>query len=410
MKILWLCGNSGLFRATSLADGGWIGALQTEFIHKYNVQLINVFEYCQKADIQIDGNIIYYPIYIEKKYKLLDKFYHKVVDKIFISKVLEIIHKEKPDIIQCWGSELGYGLISYYTNIPVILHIQGLLNPYLDAYFPPNYNLFNIWRATNYNVLKFLKQYYRPYLVFKQNAKREKKILQKINYVLGRTEWDYACSKLLAPESIYFYCSESLSCAIRNSAKWMWKESHRLIICSIMSNAIYKGVDVILRTAQLIKANYGIDYEWNIYGIEDISLHEKLTNINGASVNVCAKGRINASQIAEALRVSDVYCHLAYIENSPNSVCEAQYIGIPIVAAMVGGVDTILKNNSGILVPANDIYRTAQSIISLKLNKTYSEKLSKAEQNEAYRRHNGVEQQIKEIYDRILSNNSGLQK
>lgn len=151
MKILWLCGNPGLFRATSLADGGWIGALQTEFIHKYNVQLINVFEYYQKADIQTDGNITYYPIYIEKKDKLLDKFYHKVVDKIFISKVLEIIHKEKPNIIQCWGSELGYGLISYYTNIPVILHIQGLLNPYLDAYFPPNYNLFNIWRATNYN-------------------------------------------------------------------------------------------------------------------------------------------------------------------------------------------------------------------------------------------------------------------
>ena len=99
MKILWLCGNPGLFRATSLADGGWIGALQTELTHNYNVQLINVFEYPRKAKVQIDKNVTYYPIYIGKRDKLLDKFYHKIIDKIFLSNVLDIIQKEKPDII-----------------------------------------------------------------------------------------------------------------------------------------------------------------------------------------------------------------------------------------------------------------------------------------------------------------------
>ncbi len=402
MKILWLCGNPGLFRATSLADGGWIGALQTELTHKYNVQLINVFEYPRKANVQIDKNVTYYPIYIGKRNKLFDKFYHKIVDKIFLSNVLDIIQKEKPDIIQCWGSELGYGLIRNYTNIPVILHIQGLLNPYLDAYFPPGYSLVKLLAARKWNLISFVRYQWLPYYLFKKNTIRERKILRHIKYLLGRTSWDKDCAQLLSPQAEYIFCSEALRSNVINAEKWKWTESKKLTISTIISSAIYKGVDVILRTAKLLKKTWGNDFEWNIYGVSNISIHERLTNIKASEVNVKTYGRVSAETIAKNLSQSDVYCHQSYIENSPNSVCEAQYLGVPIVAANAGGMDTIVSDGAGILVPTNDAYRSACAIIQIKKDKIYAEDISKKEISKAIERHCNVSTQLINIYKDIL--------
>lgn len=53
----------------------------------------------------------------------------------------EIIRKPledfKPDVIMVFGSEMPFGLVAGITDIPVILHIQGILNPCLNAYLPP---------------------------------------------------------------------------------------------------------------------------------------------------------------------------------------------------------------------------------------------------------------------------------
>lgn len=405
MKILWLCGNPGMYHSQTKDGDGWIGALQKELLSHYlDVELVNVFRYDSSNQKEQDGKVTYYPIQMNFRDKLKCGFSIKNFDRLFLQRIMKIIQIERPDIIHCWGSEMNFGLISSMTDIPVVLHIQGLLNPYLDAFFPPKYNLNSLLKARKFNVISFLKKDYWGFQVFKKMASRERLILSIQKNIIGRTIWDKSCAEVLSPNAEYFYCSESLRTSITSSDKWKWHNNKKLIVSSIMSGALYKGVDVILRTSKILKDIWGDNFAWNIYGINDIRIHENITGIKAKEVNVFCRGRVTGSEISKELLESDVYCHESYIENSPNSVCEAQYLGVPVVAAMVGGVDTIIKEGSGILVPANDAYRSATSIISLKRNKQLSENISSKEICLATERHKNVSAQLMNIYKKILEN------
>ena len=47
---------------------------------------------------------------------------------------MNIINLYNPDIIHVHGTEDNFGLIQFYTKKPVVISIQGLLNP-LKKYF-----------------------------------------------------------------------------------------------------------------------------------------------------------------------------------------------------------------------------------------------------------------------------------
>ena len=55
-------------------------------------------------------------------------------------KYLSIIEDFKPDVIQVFGSEGSFALIQEYTITSVVIHLQGLINPYLNTYFPIAYS------------------------------------------------------------------------------------------------------------------------------------------------------------------------------------------------------------------------------------------------------------------------------
>ncbi len=52
-------------------------------------------------------------------------------------KLKQVVDDFMPDIIHVFGSEQQLGLVSSVTEIPVLLHIQGLLNPIYNALLPP---------------------------------------------------------------------------------------------------------------------------------------------------------------------------------------------------------------------------------------------------------------------------------
>ena len=86
---------------------------------------------------------------------------------------------------------------------------------------------------------------------------------------------------------------------------------------------------------------------------------------------------------------STVYVHPSYIDNSPNSICEAQLQGIPVIACNVGGVSSLIEHGkSGILVPANDPTLAASHIYSLYLDQNKNLKLGQKAKEIASVRHN----------------------
>ena len=208
---------------------------------------------------------------------------------------------------------------------------------------------------------------------------------------MGRTNMDFRMSRFLSPNSNYFYCSEMLRPQIY-STNLIWEKQEnrkKKKIISIISSAIYKGGDIILRTAQILKEYSNLDFEWNVYGVHSMKDWERLTNIKSSSVNVNIKGVLNATSLIEAIIDSDVFVHPSYIENSPNTICEAQLIGIPVIANDTGGIPSlIIHNENGILVPTNDIFATAENIQVLITNSELAQKIGNNARETALQRHN----------------------
>lgn len=58
------------------------------------------------------------------------------IDDYYLCKheLQEVIRSFKPDIIQVFGIEQGLASVVELTDIPVVLHLQGLIIPYLNAF------------------------------------------------------------------------------------------------------------------------------------------------------------------------------------------------------------------------------------------------------------------------------------
>lgn len=125
-------------------------------------------------------------------------------------------------------------------------------------------------------------------------------------------------------------------------------------------SASVQGCKPCLKDSKLLKETADMDFEWNVYGVDSIHFTERHENIKADDVNVCLRGTATAGELARQLRESTVYVHPSYIDNSPNSVCEAQYLGVPVIATNVGGVSSLIDNGmNGILVQSHDAYMLA---------------------------------------------------
>lgn len=74
----------------------------------------------------------------------------------------------------------------------------------------------------------------------------------------------------------------------------------------------------------------------------------------------------NENEIMDLLLSSDIYCQVSHIENSPNSLCEAMLVGLPIVSTYAGGTASLLKDKEeGLLVQDGDNYAFASALLEI---------------------------------------------
>ena len=133
-------------------------------------------------------------------------------------------------------------------------------------------------------------------------------------------------------------------------------------------------------------------------------LREKCTPHD--AVNIKFLGTLSAEDLAVQLAEADIYVHTAYIDNSPNSLCEAQIIGIPVITTYVGGIPSLVKNyETGILIPSNEPHMLAMEIVKLSRDTKLMEQLSHQGQLAARQRHNpeSIKNTLTDIYQKIIS-------
>lgn len=396
---------------------GWIASLQKIVKDVDSLQLGFVFLTPRQLDKMDDGNVAYYPIY-NKPLSALGKIkkyyggYKREEGHSFDKEVEWIINDFNPDLIHLFGIENDMAAsVLNQTKLPVVVHLQGMLAPYDNAFFPVGFNSFSfIWPPTKEEWLMR-----NGYIYAKKNihirAEREKKLFEKVRYCMGRTDWDYKVSRLMASDSCYFHVEEVLRDAFqRKAGKWNLCEN-KFVILSTVSETIYKGLDVILKTAKILKKHTKLVFEWQVVGIKYdariVSFFEKQLNINSKEVNIKYLGVVNADELVELQLGASVYVHPSYIDNSPNSICEAQLVGMPVVATNVGGISSILDNgNAGILVPANAPYELAYCIKKLFDDKDLCRNVALKAYQFAVKRNNpdSIKEQLINAYNEIVKN------
>lgn len=400
MRVLWLSTTKGLFNSSDshFYNGcGWVSSLQKLVENSDEIDLGVGFLTTERHEIQQQGRTKYYPILkpnlsAVKKLIYYYKGYKQYTSLKYLPQLQHIISDFNPDIIHVFGLENPLAVIVGETQIPQIVHLQGLLLPCDNAFYPPGINRYSfIWPPS-------LREWIfrNGFIYAKKNihirALHEHDLFLSAKFYMGRTIWDRQMTNLLSPRSSYFHVDEVLRDTFYEKSG-SWKPTKgKFIITSTLSENVYKGLDVVLKTAKLLKELVNFDFEWHIIGISQISklvkFFERSTKIESGNVNIIYEGVKDESVLCNILLSSNVYVHPSYIDNSPNSLCEAQMLGVPVIGSYVGGIPSLIANNiTGFLYPANDIHNLASILINLHDDKELVTRISKHGSEVATKRH-----------------------
>lgn len=406
MRVLWFSPSPSLYSET--LSGGWIASLERLIKSQCpDIELGIAFEHndrCFKVD---KGGTTYYPICKSTSFKdKLDVLFNfNAVWRLLKPHCLRVIDDFKPDIIHCFGSEWPFALVARDIDIPVVVHMQGFNNIYrLSSSMCSRVS--DWYKFYHYNPFEMFHYWYR---LRKGNASdlREQELMRANSYFMGRTDWDKNIVKYYSPGSKYYYCPEAIRPEILHSPKtWKFKSRKKMRLITISSASGLKGNDLILRTARLLK-QFNFDFEWRVSGSKDsFKFFESILGLRHEDLNIKLLGYINPRQIVDELSDADVYVHTAIMDNSPNSLCEAQLIGCPVISTNVGGIPQLVDNgNTGILYPYNEPHTLAFTLMNVFGDKELMEKISTNELRVSHERHDEfrIVERLFSIYSEIIN-------
>ncbi len=282
---------------------------------------------------------------------------------------LKAIDLFKPSVVQVFGSENPFGLLSYRTDLPLIIHIQGILNIWKHKWFVALSPEEQFKYTSLFDLITKKRGLRYEYRLFLKRANREIDILQKCNYYMGRTGFDRRTLLSFNSEANYFHCEELIRSEFFEH-KWKSHPGDEINCVSIIKGTSYKGIDLLIETARLLRDKGDFRIRFNVCGVsadEEIARMLKAKfKIDYEDLGIRFIGRLSVNGLIEQLCKADIYVHPSYIENSPNSVCEAMALGMPVISTNTGGVgDLITSGVDGLLVQEGEPYSMAGAIIEI---------------------------------------------
>lgn len=412
MRVLWFSNTPSRYYSAEIGKGynggGWISSLEALVREDVELGIVFLTGSAEDTPRKVE-EVEYFPIFdpSDNRSARIKKLFfgHKNADKYLVNKYLEIISQFKPDLIQVFGSEHSFGLVAEHTDIPVVLHVQGIVKPYYDVYLP-----FCSWMRYILSAGGgFGGALHRLYIRsrWRHGVRREARILSIVQNYLCRTDWDKAEVLRVNPKAKIFWGGEVLRQVFYEAAPWKPSEGRPVFVTTI-SEPPYKGMDVVLRAGKQLKDS-GLDFEWRVFGNVNPSFFEKIIGITCAQAGVSLCGVADAARLAGELASCAAYVHPSYIDNSPNSVCEAQMLGVPAIAAKVGGVPSLIEDGrTGLLFPAGDAAALAELMAQFVPSTCHCrpdrQSLSAASRTEALRRHDrdAIKKELLSVWSSLI--------
>ena len=415
MKVLWFSVTPLSLNAkenTGIEGKGWISSLLQIALGIKDLKLVVVYgnQSPFKKETEETDRLKIIPINIcryGKRQIIKDMMTSREVDDFVISESLKIIQENKPDLIHVFGAEWCYGMLASHVTVPVVIHIQGLWSQIRNSLLLPGQStLFDRFKPELWNhPLGFFARY-QYYNLSMERHRREEEILRRNKYFMCRTRWDQSVVRFYNKNARIFHVDEALRQEfIACKDRWQtYAEDKKLVLVTTGACYSIKGPDVVLKTAKLIQENTGYQVEWKWIGgtDEEIREFEKLTKVKAQEVGLKMMGILNATDMIRELLSSDMYVHTSYSDNSPNAVCEAQYLGLPVIATDTGGVISLFSEqyDKNMIVPMNDPFYLASKIIELREDDAKAKCLAEDNWAIAHQRHDAerISKQLKDTY------------
>jgi len=406
MRVLWFSCTPSMY--DEKLYGGWVASLE-RVVRDYcpDIELGIAFEHTDNIFKKEKDGVTYYPMNNKRGWReRLDVLFHYDAQWKYLQPLCKrAIGDFKPDVIQCFGSEWPFGLVSEFTKTPVVIHMQGFSTIYRMSSFM-SLRTFDHYKYKHYNPLSIFHYWYRSTKGVASDN-REKRIMKANCYFMGRTEWDKNIVKYYSQGARYFHLEEVIRREIsQNQRRWQYEQRDKMRLVTISSASGLKGNSIILLTAKLMK-EFGFDFEWRVAGSKDsFKLFESIYNLHHEDYNIHLLGYIDTAQIVDELCAAEAYVHTAIIDNSPNSLCEAQLIGCPIVSTNVGGIPQLVDNgNTGILFPYNEPHTLAFTLMNVHGQQAMLENLSHNEIEVSHKRHDEIRiaRELQDIYNEITT-------
>ncbi len=293
-----------------------------------------------------------------------------------------IISQFNPDIIHVHGTEKNLAQIVRFTNIPVIVSIQGILEACCS--YSRNYLTKGVTRR-----FKSLKNFLgRGHLVgqekiYKRGFTFERWILENNHFFIGRTDFDRAWIQLENPLANYYYAEELFrEDFYLKKGCWNVTKCRRHTIMMPAGFNPLKGLHLAIKTVSILKSYYP-DIELKVPGVpvkhinsskfrdymigeEYITYIKWLIKKENVENNVILMGQLSCEEMISEMLNANVFLSPTSIDNSPNAVGEASMLGLPIVVTPVGGIPSIWTDKVNCLfAPAGDSHIMAMKIKQL---------------------------------------------
>ena len=320
-----------------------------------------------------------------------------------------------PDLIHIHGTEHSLAkavCVANVSGVRIIANIQGLAGPYM-RYADGGLSLWDKW--TNITPLDF---YRGTFLLnakrsFEHRAECEHYVLTHITDIIGRTQWDHDHVMTVNPRLRYHFMNETLRDSFYEKPLWNYALCKKHTIFVSNSGSALKGAHQVLKALPIILRQYP-DTVVNFCGSSVMSNNlREIIHFQGYHLylrrlvkrlhlqeHVHFLGSLSEAQMKQQFLDANVYVMPSAIENSPNSLCEAQILGTPVVASYCGGTPTLLiEGQTGFFYRYEEFEQLAQIVMRIFAEIDFKE-LSGQEHKVAFARHSksGNAAVLKSIY------------
>lgn len=336
----------------------------------------------------------------------------EVYDASLEKKFGEILEDFKPDILHVFGTEYPHALAcvrAFGQPEHTLVGIQGLCSAIAEEYMADLPVKVQRQVTLRDRIKKdSIRQQQKK---FKKRGEHEKEALCMTGNIAGRTDFDRTQAAKINPEAKYHYLNETLRGIFYRDR---WKRTTCQPYSIFLSQGDYplKGFHYLLRALPRVVEQFPDVHVYVAGGniIESGTFKDrlrlsaygkylkKLMKENRLGDRVTMLGRLSAEEMKEQYLKSHLFVLPSALENSPNSLGEAMLLGVPCVAADVGGVHNLLTDGGdGMLYPAGDVEALADRIIEIFTKEAIVERFS-----DNARKHARVNHDADQNYYRLI--------